>query len=102
MRIPKETTLKQRLEFYESALEMMDSGEVRYICHAACHYYNVPYLVFEIGHIKVLFPELYETRDYSYDLETGGLLWNSPSYSATEERIIALNKAIETVKSKLS
>jgi hypothetical protein len=92
MSIPKRTTLKQRLEFYEYALGEIENFRRFYVCAAGVYFYaDARFLITDI---KRLFPELYCLN--SKDSKNSLFLWNNNS-----ERIEALKQAIIDVKKKM-
>jgi hypothetical protein len=80
---PEKTTLEDRLEFYEWALENKTES---FICHKASEFYNVE--CFQINDLKRLFPELYKRRDKT--IVSDYVLWISDTYCETSPRIEAL------------
>lgn len=92
--IPQSTTLAERLEFYEWALEELQNPKGFYLCHVYARKFSVELREFSIKNIKKLFPELYEMRDK--EIPYHNILWYTK-----DERIEALQKAIIEVKRKI-
>ena len=91
--IPQSTTLAERLEFYEWALEEVSTGRKYFLCHIASIKYEVDTMQFKPINLKKLFPELYKfKKESTYSI----ILWSSK-----EQRIEALQKAIIEVKRKI-
>lgn len=97
--IPEETTLEQRLEFYEFALENLQTGSgYGFLCHEL-HSFLQQSKDVSVSDLRRLCPEVCAYSNYD-----GYSLWDAKGGAAENRklRIEALENAINDVKSKQS
>lgn len=85
-----ETTPKQRLEFYEWALNQINENKETFICHAAMHHFNLSHFV-DVVEFSYAFPELYKHRTTGPDF---AIYW----YVREERKHALISAIIETRK----
>jgi len=95
--IPKETTLEERLEFYEWSLDRIEKKDDMFLCHCAERFFNIwseDSNNFKTKQLFELFPEVCKGKVFQFE---GDVLWNWND----PKRIEALQKAIIEVKRKI-